>query len=102
MTKTTAPLVVEGRDERMTTSAQIREAIAEHLEYQSEWRAQKAEEYPEDDRNRIVADALERAAAQVRLLPDSDWNRLARLGKMGGDPHNDANTFLFFNRQTGQ
>ena len=86
----------------MTTSAQIREAIAEHLEYQSEWRAQKAEEYPEDDRNRIVADALARAAAQVRLLPDSDWNRLARLAKLADDRSIDANTLLSFSDETGE
>jgi hypothetical protein len=95
-------LVVEGRDERMTTSAQIREAIAEHLEYQSEWRAQKAEEYPEDDRNRIVADALARAAAQVRLLPDSDWNRFARLAKLADDRSIDASTLLSFSDETGE
>jgi hypothetical protein len=34
----------------MTTSTQLREAIARHLEYQSNWRAQKAEEHAEDDR----------------------------------------------------
>jgi hypothetical protein len=86
----------------MTTSEQIREAIAEHLEYQSEWRAQKAEEYPEDDRNRIVADALARAAAQVRLLPDSDWNRFARLAKLADDRSIDANTLLSFSDETGE
>lgn len=86
----------------MTTSAQIREAIAEHLEYQSEWRPQKAEEYPEDDRNRIVADALARAAPQVRLLPDSDWNRLARLAKLADDRSIDANTLLSFSDETGE
>jgi hypothetical protein len=102
MTKTTALLVVEGRDERMTSPAQIREAIAEHLEYQSEWRAQKAEEYPEDDRNRIVADALARAAEQVRLLPDSDWNRFVRLAKVADDRSIDANTLLSFSDETGE
>ena len=86
----------------MTTSEQIREAIAEHLEYQSEWREQKAEEYPEDDRNRIVADALAKAADQVRLLPDSDWNRFARLAKLAGDRSIDANTLLSFSDETGE
>jgi hypothetical protein len=56
----------------MTTSAQIREAIAEHLEYQSEWRAQKAEEYPEDDRNRIVADAHPRLGRARPQAQDSE------------------------------
>jgi hypothetical protein len=86
----------------MTTSEQIREAIAEHLEYQSEWRAQKAEEYPGDDRNRIVADALATAAEQVRLLPDSDWNRFARLAKLADDRSIDANTLLSFSDETGE
>ncbi|TML94581.1 MAG: hypothetical protein E6G03_11955 [Actinobacteria bacterium] len=67
----------------MTTSAQIREAIAGHLEYQSEWREQKAEEYPEDDRNR-------------------DWNRFARLAKLADDRSNDANTLLSFSDETGE
>src|SRR4029450_12209509 len=86
----------------MTTSAQIREAIAEHLEHQSEGRAQKAEEYPEDDRNRIVADALARAAAQVRLLPDSDWNRLARFAELAGERRIAANTLLSFSDETSE
>jgi hypothetical protein len=86
----------------MTTSAQLKEAIAKHLEYQSNWRAQKAEEHPEDDRNRIVADALAKAADQVRLLPDSDWNRFARLAKLADDRSIDANTLLSFSDETGE
>jgi len=56
----------------------------------------------EDDRNRIVADALARAAEQVRLLPDSDWNRFARLAKLADDRSNDANTLLSFSDETGE
>ena len=86
----------------MTTSTQLREAIAKHLEYQSNWRAQKAEEHPEDDRNRIVADALAKAADQVRRLPDSDWNRFARLAKLADDRSIDANTLLSFSDEAGE
>jgi hypothetical protein len=86
----------------MTTSTQLREAIAKHLEKQSEWRAQKAEEHPEDDRNRIVADALAKAAEQVRLLPDNEWNRFARLAKLANDRSIDAHTLLSFSDETGE
>jgi hypothetical protein len=34
-------------------------------------------------------------------LPDSDWNRFARLAKLADDPSIDANTLLSFSDETG-
>lgn len=45
------------------------------------WREDKAEEYPDDERNWQTARALRRAAAEIAALPDDDPRvlRLARL-----------------------
>jgi hypothetical protein len=49
-----------------------RDLLAQHLREQSEWRAAKAEEYPEDARNRRCAEALANLAAYVDARPDDD------------------------------
>jgi hypothetical protein len=49
-----------------------RDALADHLDSQSSWRMMKAEEHPEDDRNRRWAAELDRLAMFVRGLPDND------------------------------
>jgi hypothetical protein len=51
---------------------QSSQIIAMHLREQSEWRAWKGEEYPEDDRNAISSRALEALAEHVETLPDED------------------------------
>ncbi len=45
-----------------------RDALAEGLAATAQWRRGKAEQYPDDERNLSSAEALERAAAEVRSL----------------------------------
>lgn len=58
------------------------EQLAEYLRSQSHWRSMKAEEYPEDARNRRSADALDRLAAHVETLGEDD-PRLRALDAYG-------------------
>src|SRR5690242_8105898 len=46
--------------------------LAELLDSAAGWRAEKAADYPEDDRNQRSADALALAASFVRQLPEAD------------------------------
>jgi hypothetical protein len=64
-----------------------REQLVHSLEDSAEWRAAKAEEYPNDERNRRSAEALEAAARQVAALPDDDLRlrRLVRLYEAGDE-----------------
>jgi hypothetical protein len=40
--------------------------LADDLEHTAEWRRQKAEEYPNDDRNIQAAEIMERLAEEIR------------------------------------
>lgn len=62
--------------------ASAREIIAQYFDEQSNWRAQKAEEYPEDQRNCRASAGLEELAAYVRALPDDD-GCLQELSSLG-------------------
>lgn len=50
----------------------IRDKLATTIEWQAEWREQKAAEWPEDYRNQASARALRELAAHVRSLPVED------------------------------
>lgn len=50
----------------------IREAVASYFEQVARWRDEKAEDYPEDPRNRRAAAGLREAAAYVRSLDPTD------------------------------
>lgn len=52
--------------------------LADYVEQQAWWRAQKAEEYPEDERNARCAKGLTELAVYVRGLPEDDA-RLERI-----------------------
>lgn len=55
----------------MTVTAQSTTShLAEFLRDQAGWRAEKAEQYPEDDRNKLSSEALESLADWVEQLPD--------------------------------
>jgi hypothetical protein len=53
------------------------EALAEYLASKAHWRARKADEYPEDARNKRSAEALAALETHVRGLPDDDEQILA-------------------------
>jgi hypothetical protein len=58
--------------EYLEAIAEYRETLAEYLEGQAAWRAGKAEEYPDDDRNARSASRIGDLAAYVRALPTDD------------------------------
>ena len=62
-----------------------REQLVHSLEDSAEWRARKAEEYPNDERNGRSAAALDGAARDVAAIPDDDprLRRLVRLYEAG-------------------
>jgi len=80
----------------------IRRAIAEHLAYQSEWRGQKAEEYPEDDRNARAAADLAELAAQAEQLPADNDNLRALDLLMDELEETDPYVFLSFHDALGR
>jgi hypothetical protein len=49
-----------------------RQLLLDALEYQAEWRDQKAIEYPHDERNKNSAEALRQLAEQLEKIPPSD------------------------------
>jgi hypothetical protein len=55
--------------------------LSETLEYQAEWRRQKADEYPDDRRNIDAAELLERLAREVRNLEGRNDLRVCRVEK---------------------
>jgi hypothetical protein len=80
--------------------------LADDLEHTAEWRRQKAEEYPNDDRNIQAAEIMERLAEEIRsrsgldnhaafvrrcavslmIDGDSQWREVtAYLGRLGFD-----------------
>jgi hypothetical protein len=59
----------------------VREQLTSSLESSAAWRATKATEYPEDERNAQSAAVLARAAREVAGLPDDD-PRLLRLASI--------------------
>ncbi|MDA8347353.1 MAG: hypothetical protein M0038_00860 [Pseudomonadota bacterium] len=66
--------------------------LVEKLEFQAEWRDQKAEEYPDDVRNRNSATALRQLAEHLDKIPRTDqlWIRYARVWEQ-----DDVDTFRF-------
>jgi hypothetical protein len=68
-----------------------REQLARSLEDAAEWRARKAKEYPNDERNSRSAEALSVAAREVAELPDHDprLRRLVRLYEVGDEAVGD-------------
>ena len=58
-----------------------REWLQSTLEGSAEWRARKAEEYPDDQRNASSAAALAQAAQDVAAMADDD-PRLSSLGRL--------------------
>jgi hypothetical protein len=65
------------------TPAVTRDALAAHLEAQADWRRQKADEFPEDQRNLEWARQLEELARWVRTLSPRH-PALVRLDKVWG------------------
>jgi len=72
-------LDVKGRTpvEAMRSAAWTRQLLAEYLRNQARWRAEKADEYPDDDRNARSAAALTALATHVEALPESDESLLS-------------------------
>jgi hypothetical protein len=64
-----------------------RTRFLESIEYQAEWRDQKAIEYPDDKRNKQSAERLRQLAQQLGNIPPNDslWVRYARLWARAGD-----------------
>ena len=56
-----------------------KDILVDYLEYQAAWRNEKAEEYPEDGRNKRSADGLTEFADYLRGLPDNDEDIAALL-----------------------
>lgn len=54
----------------------VRERLAEYLEEQARWRADLADRFPDDPRNRSCSDATIQLAAWVRALPADDEDLL--------------------------
>jgi len=50
-------------------------SISDRLESTAEWRRGKAEEFPDDKRNLEAAEQLERLAAEVRALDDTEIDK---------------------------
>ncbi len=73
----------------MSHVGEARERLALDCNSSAEWRARKADEYPDDLRNRTSAVALETAARDILALPDDDprLRHLADVAMAGG---NDA------------
>lgn len=65
-------------------------ALSEYFAAQAQWRWQKAEEYPEDERNAQSARALESLAEHVAAEEDSDEPLIAALKN-----HLDDSGFVF-------
>ena len=62
------------------TAVHVASQIADALEATAHWRLEKAEQYPDDDRNRPASELASRLAAEVRTLTDlSDLERLAKV-----------------------
>ena len=54
----------------MRTIEQIREDLAAAVESTSQWREDKAVEFPDDNRNKAAAKGLARIAEGLRVLPE--------------------------------
>ncbi|MBA3366038.1 MAG: hypothetical protein H0U03_09690 [Actinobacteria bacterium] len=67
----------------------MKEMLAEYVSGQAGWRADKADQYPEDDRNQRSADALWALAEHVERLPDDDPN-LQALAALHEPWHTDV------------
>jgi hypothetical protein len=72
------------------TSPSLRVMLASYIEQQASWRSEKAQEYPEDVRNRRCAEGLKELARFVSSLSEND-ERLLRIEQ----EHDDAATGLF-------
>jgi hypothetical protein len=59
-------------DRQHSPPVSFRDRLAEYVERQAKWRAEKAEEYADDVRNRRSADGLAELAPYLRDLPDDD------------------------------
>ena len=70
----------------------MRDFLIGKLESCANWRARKAEEYPDDPRNACAAAALEAAAREVRAMLSEDL-RLARLEWLAGTEDADADAY---------
>jgi hypothetical protein len=57
---------------RSLTRAELRDQLGGYLENEARWREGKAEEYPDDARNRRSAAGLYELAAEVRAFPEDD------------------------------
>lgn len=66
------------------TKGRVRELAARTIEAQADWRAYKAQEYPEDPRNEAAARTLRALASHVRALDPTD-PRLDRLEQFDFD-----------------
>jgi len=75
----------------MAPDRAFQEMLAEYLESQASWREMKAEDYPEDGRNRRCAEGLKEAASTVRSLAPQD-ERLVTLEGV----HDDHDTGVFW------
>jgi hypothetical protein len=64
----------------------VREQLTSSLESSAAWRAAKANEFPDDERNAESAAALTVAAQEVAALPDDD-PRLLRLASIYAAHH---------------
>lgn len=96
-------------------SEKVRTELADELDSQARWREIKAEEYPDDARNRRSADGLYELAQTVRDMPDDHpvllaWAKLCEVTGLSvgeimpmeaeisrfrfNDPHQSGDEFL--------
>ncbi len=68
-------------------ASHLKELLAADIQGQADWRAQKAEEYPEDERNARCSAALSRLAKSVEAISDDHplFQRLKRLANTLGE-----------------
>jgi hypothetical protein len=59
------------------------EILTCNVESSADWRAEKAEQYPDDNRNMRSSRALAKLAERLRTLPDNDDNVVAYEAIMG-------------------
>lgn len=69
-------------DNNVVSSSYLQDLI-ERIESSADWRAQKAEQYPDDNRNLRSSQALTKLAERLSALPGNDENVVAYEAVMG-------------------
>lgn len=63
-------------NESVSSASSYKAWLADYIEYQASWREEKAEQYPDDERNTQSARCLQRLAENLRNLPDHNFDLL--------------------------